>query len=44
MPVETTSIARGMMSGYAFSSLPDYVISAGPRVKGCDRCSGSSSA
>ena len=24
--------------------LPDYVISAGPRVKGCDQCSGSSSA
>ena len=34
MPVETTSIERGVMSGYAFSqlSLPDYVISAGPRV------------
>ena len=25
-------------------SLPDYVISAGPRVKGCDWCSDSSSA
>ena len=25
-------------------SLPDYVISTGPRVKGCDWCSGSSSA
>ena len=25
-------------------SLPDYVISAGPRAKGCDRCSDSSSA
>ena len=25
-------------------SLPEYVISAGTRVKGCDRCSGSSSA
>ena len=24
--------------------LPDYVISAGPRAKGCDQCSGSSSA
>ena len=24
--------------------LPDYVISTGPRVKGCDWCSGSSSA
>ena len=25
-------------------SLPDYVISAGPRVKSCDQCSDSSSA
>ena len=35
MLVETTSIERRVMSGYAFShlSLPDYVISAGPSLR-----------